>query len=187
MFTKQKFATVHRKVFSPLDDVGVARACVRMLLLVVLCVAGAEFAHAFTFSSDEGNFSAEFPDQPKLEKTNQSAANGIAFDQYIWGTGKGDAYYAVSMDIYTKPVKEEYDGPTNGVVSAVKGKLINQQSFRLQGMSGREIFVEAQGVVLRDRLLWVNGRLYQFLFSGPPGMEKTPAAEAFLNSVHIGK
>jgi len=164
------------------------RLAVRVFAIAALCVAQLGLANALSFSSTDGDFTAAFPEEPKFEKSSAKTAGGIPYDQYLWSVDKGESWYGVGMIAYSKPVKDEYDGPTNGAVAATKGKLVSQQPFQLQGMTGREIFIESPGpLIIRQRLLWVSGKLYQFLFVGPPGSEKSEDADAFLNSVHIGK
>jgi hypothetical protein len=46
-----------------------------------------------------------------------------------------------------------------------------------------EILIEVpRSGVVRPRLLWIDDRFYQMVFSGRPGTGTTPNVEAFLNS-----
>ncbi|MGP0061161.1 MAG: hypothetical protein ACLPID_17960 [Beijerinckiaceae bacterium] len=161
---------------------------VRLAAIVALCMAQIGLADAFSFHSPDGNFTVQFPEPPKLEKKTGNTQGGVAYELSLWSVDKGDSAYIVSMNVYAKPVQEEYDGPMNGVVGSCKGKLVDQQPFQLQEMTGREVFVECPGpLMFRERMLWVDSRLYQFLYVGPPGTENNAEVSAFLNSVHIGE
>jgi hypothetical protein len=161
---------------------------VRLFALVVLCLAQVGLAGAFSLHNTDGNFTIEFPEPPKFELKNGKTVGGTAYELSLWTVDKGETAYIASMNVYANSVQEEYDGPTNGVVASCKGKLVNQQSFRMQAMTGREIFVECPGpLMIRERLLWVGSKLFQFLFVGPPGSEKKADVDAFLDSVRIGE
>ncbi|MGP0061162.1 MAG: hypothetical protein ACLPID_17965 [Beijerinckiaceae bacterium] len=161
---------------------------IRLFAGVALCLAQVGLAGAFSLHNTDGNFTVELPVAPTFEHKNGTTEGGIAYDLFSWTVDKGEIAYIVTVSVYAKPVNMEYDGPTGGLASSCKGKLVNQQSFRLQGMTGREVFVECPGpLMFRERLLWVGSKFYQFLFAGPPGTENSADAEAFLNSVHIGE
>jgi hypothetical protein len=159
----------------------------RLFGIVALCTASVGLADAYSLRSPEGSFTAEFPEEPKLAKSNANTGGGIAYEQYLWSVDQGSTWYGIFMSIYSQPVQKEYDGPTKGSVDAVKGKLISQQPFELGGMTGREIFIDASGQAVRQRLLWVGDRFYQFVFVGPPGTEKAADSETFMNSVQFDK
>ncbi len=159
----------------------------RLFGVVALCIASVGLADGYSLRSPEGNFTAEFPEQPKLTKNNAKTGGGIAYEQYLWSVDKGSTWYGIFMSVYSQPVQQEYDGPTSGSVAAVKGKLTGQQPFELRGMTGREIFIEASGQSVRQRLLWVGARLFQFVFVGPPGTEKNVDVDEFMSSVQFDK
>ncbi len=160
----------------------------RLLAFIVLCLAQVGLAGAFSLHNTDGNFTVEFLEAPTFEHKTGATEAGTAYDLYTWTVDKGEIAYVATVSVYATPVNMEYDGPIGGLASSCKGKLVNQQSFRLQGMTGREVFVECPGpLMFRERLLWVGSKFYQFLFAGPPGSENSADADAFLDSVHIGK
>jgi hypothetical protein len=163
------------------------RPVFRAFFITSLCVACVGFANAFTFRSSEGHFTAEFPEEPKLDQTNAKSDDGTPLKQYTWEVDKGDTVYSVTMTTSQKRLTFNYDNGAAGFVKATKGKLISQQKLQMQGMEAREIFVEAGGYIFRDRMIFVDQRIYQILYGGPPGSEKSAAAEAFLNSVYLGR
>jgi hypothetical protein len=159
---------------------------VRLFAGVVLCVAQIGLADAFSLHSTDGNFTVEFPEQPKFEQKSGKTVAGTDYELSLWTVDKGASAYIVSMNVYAKPVSEDYDAPINGVVGSCKGKLVNRLPFQMQGMTGQEIFIECPGpLMFRERMLWANSKFYQILFVGPPGSETNADVDAFLNSVHI--
>jgi hypothetical protein len=91
----------------------------------------------------------------------------------------------VAVTVAKQKLKFDYDKGTNGFVQAVNGKLISQQPVQMRRKTGREIFVEAGGYIFRDRMLFVGQRLYQVVYGGKPGTEKSADAEVFLNSLQL--
>jgi hypothetical protein len=55
----------------------------RLIGVVVVCLVAASAASAYTFTSKEWNFTAEFSDAPTLEKTKSTTSAGTPFDQYV--------------------------------------------------------------------------------------------------------
>jgi len=154
--------------------------------IISLCVACVGFANAFTLRSSEGHFTAEFPEEPKLDEESVKSGDGTPLKLYRWVVDKGDTYYSISVTISKTRLNFNYDNGAAGFVKAINGKLISQQKLQIQGTEAREIFVDARGYIYRDRMIFVNQRIYQILYGGKPGSEKSAAAEAFLNSVHLG-
>jgi hypothetical protein len=160
----------------------------RLKGVVVACAPAASIARAHAFSSPEGNFEAEFPALPALEKTKNSTTSGIPYDQYVWSIENSDGWFGIGMIIYSKPVTKDYDANIRGAVAATKGTLRSQKTIQQSGVQGREILIDVPGPgVVRQRLLWIGDRLYQAIFSGGPGTGTTPNVEAFLNSFRTVK
>ena len=193
-----KFAGLHRRDrrniasrYSCCQGLGamgiiMQKPLVREFVLILASVACVGFAHAFTFRSSEGHFTAEFPEEPKLDEESLKGGDGTPLKLYRWVVDKGDTYYSISVTISKTRLNFNYDNGAAGFVKAINGKLISQQKLQIQGTEAREIFVDARGYIYRDRMIFVNQRIYQILYGGKPGSEKSAAAEAFLNSVHLG-
>jgi hypothetical protein len=156
--------------------------------IAVACAMAASAASAYTFTSREGKFTAEFPAAPTLEKTQHKTNSGTSYDQYTWATENKDGWWGVAMIIYSKPMVKDYDVHTKGAVDATKGTLRSQKTIQQSGAQGREIIIDLpQSGVVRQRLLWVDNRFYQMVFSGGPGTGTTPNVDAFLNSFQTVK
>jgi hypothetical protein len=155
----------------------------RLMGIAVACALAAGAASAYTFTSPEGKFTAEFPAAPKFAKSTNKTESGTAYDQYMWSVEKEDGWWGVAMIIYSTTVVRDYDANIRGAVAATKGKLLNQKPIQQSGVDGREIMIDVpQSGVVRQRFLWIGDRFYQVVFSGKPGSGTTPDVDAFLNS-----
>jgi hypothetical protein len=156
--------------------------------IALLCMAHIGLADAVSFHSADGNFTVEFPQQPDFKESEGKTTAGVAFKKYRWLVDQGEIAYFVNISVYAEPMKSEYDALIKRAVAATEGKLVNRQSFQMQGMTGQEIFIEiSDSLAARQRFLWADSKLYQFIYVGPPGSEKGPDAETFLNSARIGE
>jgi len=154
----------------------------RLIGIVVVCLVAASGASAFTFTSKEWNFTAEFPAAPTLEKTTSTTTAGVPYDQYVWSFENKDGWKGIGLIIYSQSVVHDYNASIQGSLNATKGKLRSQKTIQQSGVQGREIIIDVADGVVRQRLLWINDRLYQAVFSGGKGTGLTPDVEVFLNS-----
>ncbi len=155
----------------------------RLIGIVVACAMVASAANAYTFTSPEWNFTAEFPAAPTLEKIHTKTTSGTPYDQYTWSVENKAGFWGVALIIYSKSVVKDYNAHTQGAVSATKGTLRSQKTIQQSGAQGREIIIDVpDSGVVRQRLLWVGDRFYQMVFSGVAGTGMTPDVDAFLNS-----
>jgi hypothetical protein len=165
-----------------------AKLSVQFSTAVLLCMIQVGLAQAFTFHNTEGNFTVQVPEQPTFKKKTGTTADGTAYELSLWTVDQGQIAYIVTMNTYASSIREDYDGPVKAVAGSCKGKLIDQQPFQSQGLTGREIVVECPaGLMFRERLIWVHSKLYQFLFVGPPGSEKNSDVDFFLSSIQFGE
>jgi len=155
----------------------------RLIGIVVVCLLVASTASAYTFTSKEWNFTAEFPAAPTLEKTKSTTSAGTPYDQYVWSIESKGGWKGVGLIVYSQSVVHDYNASVRGAVNATKGKLRSQKTIQQSGVQGREIIIDVpDSGVVRQRLLWIGDRLYQVVFSGGKGTGLTPDVEAFLNS-----
>ncbi len=154
----------------------------RLMGIVVVCLLAASAASAYTLTSKEWNFTAEFPTAPKLEKTTSTTTAGVPYDQYVWSTENKDGWKGIGLIVYSQNVVHDYNASIQGAVNATKGKLRSQKSIQQSGVQGREIIIDVAEGVVRQRLLWIGDRLYQVVFSGTTGTGLAPDVDAFLNS-----
>lgn len=154
----------------------------RLIGIAVVCLLAASAASAYTLTSKEWNFTAEFPAAPKLEKTTSTTTAGIPYDQYVWSAENKDGWKGIGLIVYSQSVVHDYNASIQGAVNATKGILRSQKTIQQSGVQGREIIIDVADGVVRQRLLWIGDRLYQVVFSGGQGSGLTPDVEAFLNS-----
>lgn len=154
----------------------------RLIGIAVVCLLAASAASAYTLTSKEWNFTAEFPAAPKLEKTTSTTTAGIPYDQYVWSAENKDGWKGIGLIVYSQSVVHDYNASIQGAVNATKGILRSQKTIQQSRVQGREIIIDVADGVVRQRLLWIGDRLYQVVFSGGQGSGLTPDVEAFLNS-----
>ena len=97
------------------------KSLVSVFVLVLASSAGAGFAHAFTFRSSEGHFTAEFPEEPKLKQTSGRNREGATLTQYTWEADKDGIVFMVTMTISKERQKFNYDEGVTGFVRAING------------------------------------------------------------------
>jgi hypothetical protein len=191
------YATFHRAVINPVfvrsvfGVGGMPKILGRLIGIVVACALAASAAGAYTFTSPEGEFTAEFPAAPTLEKTAGKTNGGTPFDQYTWAVENSDGYWSVFIFNYSKLVpkdvftQESYDARVQGAVANSKGTLRSQKPIQQSGVQGRDFLIDIpkSGIVIHQRLLWIGDRLrlYQIIWGGR-GTGTTPDVEAFLDS-----
>jgi hypothetical protein len=160
----------------------------RPIIVTLLCLAYVGLADAFTLQAEDGFFTAEFPREPMHSKKNIQAPDGTPVEYSTWGVDNGDYQYFVLLHASKTAMPFDYDTGTSSFVTRMKGKLISEQPFRLQDITGREVFVEAGPSVFRSRFLFVNQqRVYQIVYIGPRGTENSADARTFLNSFRLQK
>ena len=170
-----------------------SKLLVGLLGLFAACALSASSADAYSLNNREGRFSAELPDEPKFEKLREQTKAGYHVDRYQWLVDKGETAWIITYgdyppaDVRRIGVETMYDNGVQGSVEGVKGTLRDQGPVDHSGVRGRELFVHVPegNLVMRQRLFILNNRLYQNVYVGPDGTERTPEVEAFLNSFRM--
>jgi tetratricopeptide (TPR) repeat protein len=111
-------------------------------------------------------------------------AKGISYYEYLWSLTNQEGYWGVAIFSYAQTFKGDYDANIRAAVAGAKGRLASQKTVQQNGVEGREIVIEGpKSVIVRERILWINGRLYWITFSSAKaGVANTPAVDRFLNS-----
>jgi len=151
------------------------------------CALAASAASADTFESSEGKFSAEFPAPPVMVTLKGQTVKGTRYEEHRWSALNVDGYWGVAMFVYAEPRKLDYEANISAAVAAVKGRLASRKTIQQGAVEGCEILIEVeqpQPVVFRERMLWIGGRLYFVVFSGPKpaAAAAAPEIDKFLNS-----
>jgi hypothetical protein len=140
---------------------------------------------SFRVTSVDGNFAIEFPSEPKFQKHHGTTQTGLPYDEYAWTLEQGGRFWSVSCQVYPASTTWDHNRAIKGVLDSAKGRLIRQSTITQAGVSGREVFVEANGYIFRQRIFYRGGRAYQLLYVGPPGSELNTDVDVFMKSFDI--
>lgn len=92
------------------------------------------------YSSPEGRYTVSLPAQPKITSQESATAEGTKFPQYLaMVTEPGDVVYIVAYFDALPGTTFSQENARDGMVAAVKGKLVNETAISLSGYSGREL------------------------------------------------
>ena len=167
-----------------------ARILGRLICIVFAFVVVTGGANAYTLTSTEEHFTAVFPGEPNLDKSNGKTNSGDQYSLSTWtfSSSDGTTAWGVLMATYTNAVQKVYDPSISAVAASFKGKLVSQKTIRQSGVEGREILIDIPGSQeARERLLWIGNRLYQIMYLGKAGTASTPDVDAFFNSFKATK
>jgi hypothetical protein len=155
-------------------------------LLVVIssavAFAGQDSAEWIKYVSPQGHYSIVVPKEPTLSTQEASGATGEKFSQYIATAADSSATYMIGYFDYTPAMSFSLEKGRDGMVAAVKGTLLSENSISLGGSPGLELKVSAKGedgveYIVHARFYDVNKRVYFVQFIIPKPDDTTTAAE----------
>ena len=116
------------------------------------------------YNSPEGRYSIMFPSQPKLSTQNMTDASGQPYVQYMAMASDADTLLMVAYFDYGSGIVFSLDKARDGMVQALGGTLLDEQSISLGGAPGRQLKIAGttQGIEFIDRVRFfdVNRRIY---------------------------
>jgi hypothetical protein len=139
------------------------------------------------FSSAEGKYKVMMPGTPK-ETTQASPAGPIKFHTV---EEKNGAYVVNFTDITgtasepPEKIDQRLDGARQGAAGNVQGKVVKEDKITLEGKyPGRDIQIELPNDkgLIRVRMYFVNGRLYQVMAVGTKSWTGSGDVQKFLDS-----
>lgn len=147
------------------------------------------------FTSTDGRFTILMPGNPKRESHTQNTKIGPINIQ-LFGVARqqeGVAYIVAYADLPNSiaqraNAQKVLDGSQEGALRFAQGKLLNQRNISLSGYPGREIeFLNPDGVITKNRVYLVNGRLYQIIVVTKQETQKylSGSIAGFLNSFSL--
>jgi hypothetical protein len=126
------------------------------------------------FISAEGGFSVSMPGVPAANSSAvETELGGIVIHLYVLTTKLGE--YGVSYaDLPMRTdhpalIKKILDGSRDEVLANGASRL-NETDIVLDGIVGRELILEKNGLIGRHRMFFVDGRLYAVIFATPPNV-----------------
>jgi len=126
------------------------------------------------FISAEGGFTVSMPGVPaNSSEPIDTAVGQIVIHLYVLTTKLGE--YGVSYsDLPVKTddaalVRRVLDGSRDEILGN-GAKLLNENDVTVDGILGRELIFEKEGLVGRHRMFLVNGRLYALILTAAPNV-----------------
>ncbi len=164
-----------------------------VFLASVGLLVASRMAGAALFTSEEGRFTAVFPDKPKASQKIVPTNAGDVTVHIVAAEFPGqDAAWSVNYTDYKPEVLKSngpdgmLDGSLNGTVQSMKGTLLKSNPITQAGAPGREFTwtlvnnkVKLWG---RCRLFLVGDRIYQVFILGPDQLTRSTTADQLFQS-----
>lgn len=134
------------------------------------------------YTSPEGRYSVLLPAQPNLSSQQVSAPDGTPMTQYMVTAAGNMGMVMVAYFDYAADVVFSLDKARDGMVTSIKGTLLDEHSMSLGGAPGRQVKISArteQGMEFIDRARFydVKPRVYVLQCITPKSLDGTAIAE----------
>ena len=134
------------------------------------------------YTSPEGRYSVLLPAQPNLSSQQVSAPDGTPMTQYMVTASGNMGMVMIAYFDYAADVVFSLDKARDGMVTSIKGTLLDEHSMSLGGAPGRQIKISArteQGVEFIDRARFydVKPRVYVLQCITPKSVDSAAIAE----------
>lgn len=157
-----------------------------------LLAFAASLAWGDTVASKDGHYSANFPG-PAKESTQTVTTDSGPTTAHILTYQTPKAIFTALYSDYPPravgrvPVDVVYAGAIDGAARKAGGTLRSSVPIQVESVTGREAVFDAPNKTetVRVRYFLVGNRLYQVMYDGPSGTEKSQEATNFLNSFHL--
>ncbi len=138
--------------------------------------------YSLRYTSPEGRYTVLLPNQPKLSTQPSTAPDGRQMTQYMAMAGDDSGMLMVAYFDYPGDVAFNLDKARDGMVTSIKGTLLDEHSMSLGGAPGRQIKVAAQteqGLEFIDRARFydVKPRVYVLQCITPKSIDSAAIAE----------
>jgi hypothetical protein len=155
--------------------------------LVMGLMLSAAAAEPFKLRDEVGRFTASFPAEPSLDKSEGRSEAGPHV-HYTWGLDLEERHFSVTYTEYLTPPAKNYDKNVMLMLKATSGRLVTQARVNAGDVDGREVVtLLPNNQVMRQRLFQVGNRLYQAVYGGPFGTESRADVETFMASFELLK
>jgi hypothetical protein len=134
------------------------------------------------YTSPEGRYSVLLPAQPNLSSQQVNAPDGTPMTQYLATATGNMGMVMIGYFDYAADVVFSLDKARDGMVTSIKGTLLDEHSMSLGGAPGRQIKVSAsteQGMEFIDRARFydVKPRVYVLQCITPKSADSAAIAE----------
>jgi len=125
------------------------------------------------FSSAEGRFTVSLPETPKADISTVGTPAGPLKSHFFFVETDKFLYYVSYVDLPAGPEtpeenKEALDASRDRALA--NHRLISENDITLDGIVGRELLVDRNGLILKGRFFYARQRLYQMILSAPPNV-----------------
>ncbi|HEX6189593.1 MAG TPA: hypothetical protein VFZ40_16055 [Pyrinomonadaceae bacterium] len=134
------------------------------------------------YTSPEGRYSVLLPAQPTLSSQQVSAPDGTPMTQYMAMASGNTGMMMVAYFDYPGDVVFSLDKARDGMVTSIKGILLDEHSMSLGGAPGRQLKISAtteEGMEFIDRARFydVKPRVYVLQCIFPKSVDSAAIAE----------
>lgn len=138
--------------------------------------------YPYRYTSTQGRYTVLLPKEPSLSSQQISAPDGSPIPQYLAMVGDGMGMLMIGYFDYAGDIVFSLDKGRDGMISAIKGTLLDEHSMSLGGAPGRQIKVAAkteQGLEFIDRARFydVKPRVYVLQCIFPKSLDSAAIAE----------
>ena len=138
--------------------------------------------YPYRYTSPEGRYTVSLPNQPNLSTQQITAPDGSPILQYLAMVADGMGMLMIGYFDYSPDIVFSLDKGRDGMITAVKGTLLDEHSMSLGGNPGRQIKVAAkteEGLEFIDRARFydVKPRIYVLQCIFPKSMDGAAIAE----------
>jgi hypothetical protein len=134
------------------------------------------------YTSPEGRYSVLLPAQPTLSSQQVSAPDGTPMTQYMVTAAGSMGMVMIAYFDYAADVVFSLDKARDGMVTSIKGTLLDEHSMSLGGAPGRQVKISArteQGMEFIDRARFydVKPRVFVLQCITPKSLDSAAIAE----------
>src|SRR5215216_1094098 len=122
------------------------------------------------FSSAEGQFTVSLPGTPKADIRNVNTPLGPLKSHFFVLEVDKFFYYVSYVDLPAGPQTPEENKAAldeSRDRALANHRLINENDITLDGIVGRELLVDRNGLILKGRFFYVRQRLYHVILTAP--------------------
>lgn len=142
-----------------------ASAAFMVLLVSVLGIAAQNNGEWIKYTSAEGRYSVSVPQEPKVSTQDTTSADGEKLPQYLASSPDGRGVFMIGYFDYKPPDTFSLDKARDGMVKAMQGTLLGEDTVSLGSSPGRQLRLlakaaDAEEFIVRARIYDVATRVY---------------------------
>ena len=136
-----------------------------LLLMFAAPARGSQNANEWvSYTSEEGRFSARFPQQPKPNAQEATSSTGEKFTQYMVQASDSDSIYMLGYFDVAPNMFFSFEKARDGAIEATKGTLLNETEITLGINPGQELLIlvkdEEVEYLMHSRMYEIGSRIY---------------------------